>query len=100
FRLNRRGRFNVPVGRYTNPRICDEAHLRAVASALASPSVTIALRSFDRTLAEASAGDFVYCDPPYAPLSPTSSFANYTADGFTAFDHGRVQQARAARRAR
>ena len=38
FRLNRRGGFNVPVGRYTNPTICDEAHLRAVASALASPS--------------------------------------------------------------
>src|SRR5215510_13305904 len=75
FRLNRRGGFNVPVGRYTNPRICDEAHLKAVASALSSPSVTLTLRSFDRTLAEAGEGDFVYCDPPYAPLSPTSSFA-------------------------
>lgn len=93
FRLNRRGGFNVPVGRYTNPTICDEAHLRAVASALASPSITLTLRSFDRTLAEAGAGDFVYCDPPYAPLSPTSSFANYTADGFTSFDQRRLQQA-------
>ncbi len=93
FRLNRRGGFNVPVGRYTNPRICDEAHLRAVASVLSSPSVTLALRSFDRTLADAGEGDFVYCDPPYAPLSPTSSFANYTADGFTSFDQRRLQQA-------
>jgi DNA adenine methylase len=92
FRLNRRGGFNVPVGRYTNPTICDEVHLRAVASALGSPSVTLALQSFDRTLAQAGAGDFVYCDPPYAPLSPTSSFANYTAEGFTSFDQRRLQK--------
>ena len=83
FRLNRSGGFNVPAGRYTNPRICDEAHLRSVAAALATPGVTIALQPFDRTLDDAGAGDFVYCDPPYAPLSRTSSFANYTADGFT-----------------
>jgi DNA adenine methylase len=93
FRLNRRGGFNVPAGRYTNPRICDEDHLRAVAWALARPGVTIALRPFEKTLAEAGAGDFVYCDPPYAPLNRTSSFANYTADGFNSFDHRRLQQA-------
>jgi DNA adenine methylase len=92
FRLNRQGGFNVPAGRYTNPRICDETHLRLVSRALASPGVTIALQSFDRTLDLAAAGDFVYCDPPYAPLSRTSSFANYTADGFTAFDQRRLQQ--------
>src|SRR6185503_2601903 len=65
---------------------------RSVASVLSSPSVTLALQSFDRTLAQAGAGDFVYCDPPYAPLSRTSSFANYTAEGFTAFDQRRLQQ--------
>ena len=92
FRLNRHGGFNVPAGRYTNPRICDEAHLRSVAGALASPGVTIDLQPFDRTLDEAGMGDFVYCDPPYAPLSRTSSFANYTADGFSAFDQRRLQQ--------
>ena len=92
FRLNRHGGFNVPAGRYTNPRICDEAHLRSVSAALASPGVTIALQPFDRTLDDAGAGDFVYCDPPYAPLSRTSSFANYTADGFTSFDQRRLQQ--------
>jgi DNA adenine methylase len=92
FRLNRQGGFNVPAGRYTNPRICDEAHLRSVARALATPGVAIVLQPFDRTLDDAGAGDFVYCDPPYAPLSRTSSFANYTADGFTAFDQRRLQQ--------
>jgi DNA adenine methylase len=93
FRLNRAGGFNVPVGRYENPRICDENHLRAVAAALSSPGVTLDLKPFERTLAEAGAGDFVYCDPPYAPLNRTSRFANYTADGFTSFDQRRLQQA-------
>ena len=87
FRLNRQGGFNVPAGRYTDPRICDEGHICAVAAAaLDSPRGLDPAAPFDETLAEAARGDFVYCDPPYAPLSRTSSFANYTADGFTAFD--------------
>jgi DNA adenine methylase len=92
FRLNRQGGFNVPAGRYTDPRICDEAHLRAVAAALSSPGVAIELAPFFETIARAGDGDFVYCDPPYAPLSRTSSFANYTADGFSSFDQRRLQQ--------
>jgi len=93
FRLNRRGLFNVPAGRYTDPRICDAAHLREVAAALRRPGVTIEYRPFEETLAQAGVRDFVYCDPPYAPLSRTASFASYTADGFTAFDQRRLQQA-------
>ena len=93
YRLNRRGQFNVPAGRYTEPRILDRDHLRAVAAAFRLPGVTIRYRSFDLTLADTGAGDFVYCDPPYAPLSATSSFASYTADGFTSFDQQRLQAA-------
>jgi DNA adenine methylase len=93
FRLNRGGGFNVPVGRYTNPRICDEENIQAVARALSRPGLAVDLRPFHDTLADAGRGDFVYCDPPYAPLSRTSSFANYTADGFSAFDQRRLQQA-------
>jgi DNA adenine methylase len=93
FRLNRRGGFNVPAGRYTDPRICDEGNIRAVAGALGREGVSIRLSPFDETLAGAARGDFVYCDPPYAPLSRTSSFANYTADGFTSADQRRLQQA-------
>ena len=48
---------------------------------------------FDETLAGSNRGDFVYCDPPYAPLSRTSNFAHYTAGGFTTFDQWRLQQA-------
>ena len=93
FRLNRRGEFNVPAGRYANPCICDPAHLRSVAAALRQPGVTIDVESFERTLANAGAGTFIYCDPPYAPLSPTASFANYTADGFGPADQKRLSDA-------
>lgn len=93
FRLNRQGAFNVPVGRYADPHICDAAHVRACARALAGDGVSLACRPFDETLAAAGAGDFVYCDPPYAPLSRTASFAHYTAGGFTALDHQRLREA-------
>jgi DNA adenine methylase len=93
FRLNRRGEFNVPAGRYVNPRICDADHLRTVARALAERDVTMEQGSFDRSLADAGPGDFVYCDPPYAPLSRTACFAQYTAGGFTTLDQQRLQQA-------
>ena len=93
FRLNREGRFNVPAGRYEEPRICDPAHLHAVAEVFRTAGVELALQPFDETLDAAGDGDFVYCDPPYAPLSATASFASYTAGGFTAFDQRRLQQA-------
>jgi len=93
FRLNRQGAFNVPAGRYTNPRICDADHLRAVARALSTDGVTLECLPFEQALADAREGDFIYCDPPYAPLSRTASFAQYTAGGFGASDHDRLQEA-------
>jgi len=92
FRLNKSGAFNVPAGRYTNPRIVDEVHLRDVAAALTNRGVALEHGSFDDALSQAGAGDFVYCDPPYAPLSRTASFANYTAAGFTEHDQHRLQR--------
>jgi DNA adenine methylase len=92
FRLNRRGEFNVPAGRYVNPSICDVGHLRSVANALQQPGVSIDLGSFERSIATAGRGDFVYCDPPYEPVSRTSSFASYTAQGFTADDQRCLQR--------
>ena len=93
FRLNRAGEFNVPVGRYANPRIVDEAHLRQVAAALRSRGVTLTQGSFEGALLDAGKGDFIYCDPPYAPVSRTACFANYTATGFRLTDQKRLQQA-------
>ena len=100
FRLNRLGEFNVPAGRYRDPRICDPDHIRAVAAVLRRRGVAIEHRGFEAALRDAGAGDFVYCDPPYAPLSRTSSFANYTAAGFASPDQQRLMDAviRACRR--
>jgi DNA adenine methylase len=100
FRLNRRGQFNVPAGRYRDPRICDPDHIRSVAAVLRRRGIAIEHRSFDVALGDAGAGDFVYCDPPYAPLSRSSSFASYTAAGFAPLEQQRLLEAviRACRR--
>jgi DNA adenine methylase len=92
FRLNRRGEFNVPAGRYVNPNICDAPHLRSVADAFRRPGVTMRLGSFEEAIAVAGRGDFLYCDPPYEPLSETANFASYTAEGFAAADQARLQR--------
>lgn len=85
YRVNRAGKFNVPFGRYKNPRICDESNLRAVHAVLSG------LRNRNRLgimvsdfgiVDEAGPGDAVYFDPPYVPLSATSNFTSYSADGF------------------
>lgn len=91
FRLNRRGHFNVPAGRYDRPRICDAANLRAVARALRQPGIGLEWTPFDHVLERARPGDFLYFDPPYAPVSPTARFTGYTADGFGAADQERLQ---------
>ncbi len=80
FRENSRGEFNVPMGRYVNPRICDEANLRAVAKALREVRIEIA--PFDSVLDAAAPGDLVYFDPPYHPVSATANFTAYQKGGF------------------
>lgn len=88
YRENSKGEFNVPFGRYKNPRICDEARLRAAAAALQGVDLRVA--DFARAVATAVAGDFVYFDPPYVPLSPTSSFTSYNKNGFGQADQARL----------
>lgn len=92
FRLNSTGLFNVPRGRYKNPRICDEDNLRRVSSTLSALSARIEHASFDAVLQSARAGDLIYFDPPYAPLSATARFTSYTADGFGAEDQRHLQR--------
>lgn len=91
FRLNATGGFNVPAGRYKNPRICDGDNLRRVAGALNEPGVTLTCRTFDRVLDDARAGDFFYFDPPYAPVSRTAQFTSYTAKAFGLAEQRRLQ---------
>lgn len=80
YRVNSRGEFNVPFGRYENPRICDESVLREASRAL--KNATIECRDFRHLLYKAQPGDFVYFDPPYVPLSDTSSFTSYSEAPF------------------
>ena len=91
FRLNSEGAFNVPAGRYSNPRICDADNLRRVSAALQSPDVRLAAQGFDQVVFDVDAGDFLYFDPPYAPLSKTARFTNYTAGGFNGGDQERLR---------
>lgn len=90
YRENRKGEFNVPHGRYSNPTICDERNLRATSVAL--KHVKISSVSFEKAVAGAKAGDFVYFDPPYHPLNPTSSFTSYSVDDFTVKDQEKLKQ--------
>ena len=92
FRVNSRGAFNVPAGRYGKVRICDADNLRRLSKALAAPNVTLEVALFEDALADGAAGDFVYLDPPYAPLSRTAQFTSYTAGGFNAEQQLRLQQ--------
>jgi DNA adenine methylase len=91
FRLNSSGDFNVPVGRYANPRICDEEKLRAAAAVLRARSVTLRLQSFTEVDKCAAPGDLVYFDPPYAPLTATARFTAYTASSFSDDDQHALQ---------
>lgn len=92
FRLNAQGEYNVPAGRYAKPTICDEATLRAAGAVLADPAVEIRNAPFSSVADVVREGDFVYFDPPYAPLSATARFTAYTAASFTAEDQLRLQQ--------
>ena len=91
FRLNRSGGYNVPAGSYARPRIVDAGRLHAASAALRAPGVSITCGPFDDVADRARPGDFVYFDPPYAPLGPTSNFRHYTAGGFSSDDQERLQ---------
>jgi len=90
FRENSKGKFNVPFGRYKNPKICDEERLWAASAAL--QNVSLMAGDFENVVETAVAGDFVYFDPPYAPLNATSSFTQYDKDGFALADQIRLAE--------
>ena len=80
YRVNSSGYFNVPFGRYTNPRILDAKNLRACSKVLQNCEIDVA--SFDAIADVVKPGDFVYFDPPYVPLTATANFTSYTKAGF------------------
>ena len=92
YRVNASGEFNVPPGRYDKPKILDRALLTAASQALSAPQISVRHAAFDRVLEDAGSGDFVYFDPPYAPLTRTANFRGYTGRMFDDHDQQRLQQ--------
>ena len=90
WRVNAAGEFNVPFGRYTNPRIVDEPRLRAASACLAG--VEILQGDFSVVCKELGDGDFAYFDPPYVPVSRTATFTSYAATGFRLEDQERLAE--------
>lgn len=90
YRENSKGEFNVPMGRYKKPNVCDAATLKSASSAL--QCAELACAEFTDILHHAKGDqDFVYFDPPYHPISATSSFTGYSRYGFRAEDQQRLQ---------
>jgi DNA adenine methylase len=83
YRVNKKGIFNVPIGRYKNPVICDSDNLKKVSVALRYSKAQIQVSDYKVILLQkAEEDDFIYLDPPYNPTSSTASFTNYTNTGF------------------
>lgn len=84
YRVNKSGRFNVPEGKYKNPKICDSVNLKNVSSVL--KKAVLKVGQFDKTISPQN-GDFVYCDPPY-----DGTFSGYQSNGFKADDQKRLKK--------
>src|SRR4029077_8106035 len=80
WRVNRSGALNVPIGRYTDPPICVPQALRAAQVVLARADLRCG--EYQTAVEDAVRGDFLYFDPPYDPMTPTSSFTSYTSLAF------------------
>lgn len=91
YRVNRKGQFNVPFGRYKKPKVLDETRLRTASALL--HGVEILHSDFDDVARRAGRGDAIYFDPPYVPVSATSSFCSYAKSPFGPNEHERLTQA-------
>lgn len=89
YRVNKSGKFNVPFGRYKNPKILDEDNLIIVSESL--KKAEILCTDFSEIIKYAKEDDFAYFDPPYYPLTPTANFTSYTSNDFTADDQKRLR---------
>lgn len=92
YRVNSSGEFNAPYGKYKNPNIINENTLRAVSNYLQKNDIKILHEDFKQVVMDAKAGDFVYFDPPYHPISKSSNFTGYVQGGFDQFDQRRLKE--------
>lgn len=92
YRVNNAGEFNTPFGRYRHPNIVNEAGLRACAAYLRQAEVYLSSRDYAAVLQQITKDTFVYLDPPYDPLSPTSNFTGYACGGFSRDEQIRLRE--------
>ncbi|CYV30482.1 DNA adenine methylase [Streptococcus suis] len=91
YRVNSKNQFNVPYGRYKNPKIVDGELLLSISKYLNDNDIHILNKDFEEAVEDVRVGDFVYFDPPYIPLSETSAFTSYTHEGFSYEDQVRLR---------
>lgn len=80
YRVNKNGKFNVPIGSYKNPTICDEENLRQLSQLI--QNVQFQYGDYSRSMEYVTENTFIYFDPPYRPLNMTSEFTSYTKEDF------------------
>ena len=90
YRVNKKGLFNVPIGSYINPKICDQEKLDIVSKILNLTNTIIENYDYQKAIIKIKENDFIYLDPPYYPLNKTSNFTNYTSDGFDYMEQKRL----------
>lgn len=92
YRVNLKGQFNVPYGRYNNPTICDEVLLKNISKYLNEKNIRFSSVDFEEAVGDVEQGSFVYFDPPYDPISKTSSFTQYQKGGFDQNEQKRLKR--------
>jgi DNA adenine methylase len=92
YRVNSKGEFNVPFGRYKNPRIVNSEGIRAVSHVLKNTRAELRAIDYKDALVSCGKADFIYLDPPYQPPSKTSNFTDYTPSGFSEKDQEELAQ--------
>lgn len=92
YRVNNAGEFNSPFGNYKNPNIVNAPVLRAVSAYFNAAEITFSTVDYAELLQNVRRGTFVYLDPPYDPVSDTSSFTGYARGGFTKADQIRLRE--------
>ena len=92
YRVNKSGNFNVPHGRYINPKICNREKLIGCSELLCAHNVEISCNAYKEATSKCENNDFIYFDPPYFPISKTSNFTDYTKESFGIAEHNELSK--------
>lgn len=92
YRVNKLGNFNVPHGKYVNPRICNIESLSHISELLGNANIKIKCDSYKNAISKCESEDFIYLDPPYFPITKTSNFTDYTKENFKILEHIELAQ--------